>query len=441
MQSKRATPHHAARPSHGVTLIEALVALLVMSFGMVALVGLMANLRLGGDIAKQRGEAMRLAQADLADLRSFAVLTRPAGDTTMHAYDRIGPQPASPVTVANSNATFSLERDVTPLVKGSTEPQAETMSVTVTWQDRAGQQGSIKLDSIVSRTDPAFAGATGIAPPTNGVRVPGDRNPAIPSDATDLNDDHKRSAFRPSAGSTTVWVFNNLTGIITSVCTISTDTLLSSLTASVVAGCTKTTAFLVSGTIRFSFTSPANPTTPEAFALPSVSATVNLVPSQFSDPSDKTQLAGNANYAGTPQCFSDAPSGSDTRHAFVNYNCIVYPNGQTTPNWWGQVLLTGLSIGTDTTQFRVCRYSADYNGNGYTFKADAASGYAYLAGTKPRFFLIDNEEHPETYWGVTYSLVRQNFLIVRGDVACPTAPAPDPTHGIFIDYSTVQLQP
>lgn len=52
--------------SRGVSLVEALVALLVMSFGMVALVGILSNLRRSEDLARQRGEAQRIAQAEIA---------------------------------------------------------------------------------------------------------------------------------------------------------------------------------------------------------------------------------------------------------------------------------------------------------------------------------------------------------------------------------------
>lgn len=433
-----------AKRQRGVTLIEALVALLVMSFGMVALVGLMANLRRGGDVAKQRGEAMRIAQAELARLRAFAILQRPAGDTTTQDYDNgVVKADARDVPSENSNATYTLTRDVTPLVKGLAEPLARTVSVTVTWQDRANQQGRIKLDSVISRTDPAFSGATGISPPTNNVRTTTGRNPVIPGGASNLRDDKSRSAFRPGAG-TTVFVFNNLTGVITSVCSIPVGTPVSSLTADDVKGCTSTTAYLVSGTIRFSNASPANPTSPEANALPLVSASVSLTDSLFSvKQGSKDVLAPNRSYSGTPQCFSDAPSTPDNTRYFINYSCVVYPNTQPSPNWWGQVLLTGLDVGTKANQFRVCRYSADYNGNGYTFVGNATSGYAYLpsGGTKASFFVIDNEEHPDVYRGVTYSLARQNFLVVRGDVSCPPASAPNASSGIFVDYSTIQIQP
>ena len=215
-------------------------------------------------------------------------------------------------------------------------------------------------------------------------------------------------------------MFNNLTGVVVSICTIDTAVVLQS--AGDLTGCTQTSAYFVSGTIRFSNTNPANPTLPEAIALPSISVAITLAPSQFTYKNASNQdvlLPNGNNYPASPQCFTDAPTTATAAQTFVNYSCIVYPNTQSPANWWGTVLLGGLSIGTDPTQFRVCRYSADYNGNG----------------------VIDNEEHPASYAGVTYSLARQNFLVVRGDVACPTAPAPDASSGIFIDYSTVQLQP
>ncbi|MDP1008115.1 hypothetical protein, partial [Klebsiella pneumoniae] len=77
-------------------------------------------------------------------------------------------------------------------------------------------------------------------------------------------------------------------------------------------GCTSTTAYFLSGTIRFSNTNPANPKAPEALALPLVSATVDLTESKFSiKRGGRDELAPNRGYAGTPQCFSDAPTGID----------------------------------------------------------------------------------------------------------------------------------
>lgn len=406
---------------HGVTLIEALVALMVMSFGMVALVGLMSNLRHGADIAKQRGEAMRIAQAEQARLRAFSVLQRQADDPADAVqFVDVVTADADPRRPANSNATFTVSRDVTPFIKDGTEPQAQTVTVKVSWNDRSGREESLTLDSVVARTDPRFAGALSITPPADGIRMPDGRHPAIPVAAKDLGG---RSVYRPGSAGSTVWVFNNRTGVIVGKCSIPVATAVSSLTASDVESCNNNTVgYLVSGTIRFSNTSPANPAAPEATALP-LSVYLNLTPSQFTikDASNQDVLAPGGAYPISPsyECFSDAPTGTGSTQPFVNYSCIVYPNTQAPPNWWGQVLLSGLDLGTGEAQSKVCRYSADYNGN-----------------TR-----IDNEEHPAAYRGVSYSLARQNFLVVRGNVPCPTALPPNPSAGIFIDYSTVQLQP
>jgi hypothetical protein len=90
-------------------------------------------------------------------------------------------------------------------------------------------------------------------------------------------------------------------------------------------------------------------------------------------------------------------------------------------------VLTGFATGTTAAERRVCRYSADYNGSGDMYTGDKKA--------------LDNTEHPAVYGRVNRSLSRQNFLVVRGDQNCPTAPTIDPSAGVFADYSTLQLQP
>lgn len=445
MKPLRTSPRLRSFGQRGVTLIEALVALVVMSFGMVALVGLLSNLRHSGDIARQRSEAMHLAQAELEKLRAYSVLKKPDGAaSSVKDYDNDLLEEVEPQDIQgeNSNTTFRLSRQVLPLLRGVTpasgevEPQAtraQTVSVTVAWKDRAGAPQSLTLNSIISRADPVFTLAVGVTPPSDGVRLPNNRHPAIPPAAKDLGTG--RSAFRPPNGGTAVWVFNNLTGVITGKCEIGEGVVL---TASAVDSCkNNTVGYLVSGSIRFSNADAPNPARPEALALPSpLTAYLNLTPSQFKvrDSNGVYSLAPGGDYPESPNhvCFSDAPEPGVTTRTSVNYYCIVFPNTQTPRNWWGQVLLTGLDIGTSATTHKVCRYSADYNGNGYT----------HVPATDPNELdKIDNEEHPAAYQRVSYSLARQNFLVVRGDVSCPTAPAPDPVNGIFLNYSTVQIQP
>lgn len=426
MKPLQSQPLRLTRNQHGVTLIEALVALVVMSFGMVALVGLMGNLRYSGDIAKQRSEAMRIAQEELAKLRSFSVLdnseAKKAG-VTDYDNDIISLTEAKSINLNNGNTTFVVTRQVSPLVKDEAEPQARTVRVTVAWIDRANVEQKLFLDSVISRTDPIFSLALGVTPPTEGIRQPDKRNPVIPRTAKDLGTGV--SAFQPGGSGTAVWVFNNVTGFITSRCEVPAGTTLSTFDATSVEACDNdTVGYLVSGVIRFSELDAPNPSAPEADALPyPLTAYLNLTPSQFMvrNKEGALVLAPNGEYP-TPnqECFSDAPKSSTALQKLVNYYCIVFPNTQSPRNWWGQVKLKGLDIGTGATQYKVCRYSADYNGNGK----------------------IDNEEHPESYSAVSYSLARQNFLVMPGKetALCPKL-LPDVNASRFLDYSTYQIQP
>ncbi|RTL39004.1 MAG: hypothetical protein EKK53_17860 [Burkholderiales bacterium] len=424
----------------GVTLIEALVALLVMSFGMLALVGLMSNLRFGADLAKQRSEAMRIARAEIAQARDYSVLDRTAATpATTRAYSDIASfQQPKLLTPADSNTTYTVNRSVSALTTGG---DGKLVRLSVTWTDRTSQVQTVNLDTVIPRVDPVFSAALGFVP-QGGPRTPaGGRSPVIPADAKQLDKDN--SAFRPSSLGSTVWVFNNLTGAIVGKCTIPAGTPVSALTSADVATCNNNTnGLLLSGTVRFSNTNPPNPTVPEAMAIPlgidfnggnyllprwvngaPVRNAQGVIQTDSYTANPPTPAGGNPpNF----ECFNDSPPSAPSLQPFVNYYCIVY---QSTPGvvWSGKVVLTGFSVGTNSTDLRVCRYSADYNGSGDMFTADKR--------------LLDNAEHPEVYGQVRESLVRQNYLVVRGDRTCPTAPAVAPANGVFADYSTIQHQP
>ncbi|MBK9136249.1 MAG: prepilin-type N-terminal cleavage/methylation domain-containing protein [Betaproteobacteria bacterium] len=70
----------ARRPvGRGISLIEALVAMAIMAFGMLGVVGMQATLRANADAAKQRSEATRLAEEKIEQWRSFSVLPTTTG--------------------------------------------------------------------------------------------------------------------------------------------------------------------------------------------------------------------------------------------------------------------------------------------------------------------------------------------------------------------------
>jgi hypothetical protein len=110
----------------------------------------------------------------------------------------------------------------------------------------------------------------------------------------------------------------------------------------------------------------------------------------------------------------------ETGDRHLAYRCIVTPRAD--GRWSGRSAIapSGWSLGGGSGDRRVCRYVADADGSG---AIDA------------------NIEHPADYVDVAGALLAQNFLVVRGDQACPagsgddvvtagilTQPHPDPDH-------------
>jgi prepilin-type N-terminal cleavage/methylation domain-containing protein len=251
------------RSQRGVTLIEALVALVVMSLGMLAFAGLHARMRLNSDIARERSEAVRLAQRDMEDLRAYVDLP---------AYDAIAAN--SSLSAVGTTTTFTIARTV-----DSSNSLMKQLRVAYSWTDRAGQAQTVVVRSTVARSDPKIGVMMALAPNGSPVKDPLGRDVQIPIPAKNLGDG--TSVFKPNQGQGLAFVFSNDTGYVTRRCT-GVSAVTGQITTTTVAngtnGCQDLTnpAYLLSGYIRFSTGNTVNVTTPNDPPPNGGSATISI---------------------------------------------------------------------------------------------------------------------------------------------------------------------
>lgn len=348
----------------GVSLVEALVALAVMAFGMLGLVGMQTSMRMNADIAKQRSEAVRIAQERIEIARGYTALT---GDTGSFASIASVDEPDT-VTDYTTNTTYQWTASVpTPL----TDPPLKSLAVRVTWTDRNNQAQAVELHTGIAGVAPELAGSLGVQSaglpnaPING------RNPAIPRDAVPQSDGTSR--FTPPGSGDIGWVFNNVTGVITKICDASFTT------------CEVFDGLLLSGFVRFDYAPPFDTEVPSDASFPLQLRVNTTLPTSVS----------------TVNCFTDR------RTDYVAYYCAMPLTTSTPRRWSGTPELRGFNIADsvndgDDDRFRVCRYTPQ--------DTDTPSG--------------GNVDHPRTYTAVTTALTNQNYLVIRAGndndpYACP----------------------
>ena len=423
------TPSPHRRLQRGTTLLEALVAFLVLSLGMLTVVRVQTQLRFSSDVARQRTEAVRLGQEDLETLRAFSVLAASAGLSAYADLTSTSRQVDSASGYA-TNTRYTVARQIDP----ASTLRAKNATVTVSWSDRAGDAHQVVLNSMIAGTDPAYSGALALPRDAGQARGPLVRSLHIPLGAKDIG--NGTSAFKPASQGNVALLFDNRSGKVTGRCTgIAAATPTSALSVADLGTCDTRTGQLLSGAVRFSMASPplpgqANDAPPAlAIALALTGGTYPAAPACDGE-AMKTVVftaAGNLHVNAVPIAATPAalglPAWSDTGERHFAYTCVVYPlaSGQ----WSGRATVVpgGWAIGSAATERRVCRYTADFDGSG---GIDA------------------NIEHPADYAGVNGALAHQNFLVIKGSEACPAAPAVQVTGNgsdVFANLSTAAHQP
>jgi len=405
-------PRRSAHRQRGVTLIEALLAFLVLAGGMLSMARLQLHLQAHADLSRQRSEATRIAQEDIESLRAFAFLQAAAAASGATPYERIATVTSSVehLNGAAMNTVFQLTREI----NDSHSARLKAATVSVAWAARDGSEQRAVLDSVVAGENPVLAGALTLAPslltPTSGYA----RSPGIPASAKSLGDG--RSALKPGIAGSTAWVFDNLSAQVTQRCTDLPGSLTTrQLSVSDLTQCRELRGRWVSGTVRFSNASPPNPEAANDIPLDLAISLALTGVADAASPSCSTEALKTVQYlfadgvrreavplAAVPSSVGVA-EWNELGERYLVYQCVVPITG-TSGRWSGRSSLVplGWTLGTATRDHKVCRYATDLDRSG----------------------AIDrNEEHPAAYTDVDRSLMQQNFLVIPGDQACPTGSA------------------
>lgn len=303
----------------GFTLMEALVSLLVMAFGMLAIAGFQVTLSRNADVAKQRTEATRLAQEKLEQLRSFPNLTAYANQMVSST---IGTQ-----ETITTNATYTRTWGV---AAAGTVDTGRAVVVGVNWADRAGAAQQVQLFSSISASDPAEVGGLWFPLPDGKIlRRPKDRDIDIPIPAMPISGTDK-SYIPWTAG--TFLVFSNVSGDIVLKCT-STPTAGNIGDTNV---CTPSSGYILSGYI--------------SGGLVALATGISFSSTNW--------------MAGSPECVVDQAfdqnSPTTPLTGFKYYTCLIQPTDHdsspaTALVWTGRVDISGSFAGGTKT----CRYTTD----------------------------------------------------------------------------------
>lgn len=414
---KPTTPLPLRRPrQRGVSLIEAVVALAVMAFGILGVVGVQLTLRNNADIAKQRAQAVRIAQEAIEDWRGFTTLTLPLPTGHALAYEDIASAATTTVPTASAgvaNTTYTITR----WVEETTEPRGKSVRIQVAWTDRTGATQDVELSTRISGILPELSGAVSLPGRSLNNQQLGGRHGGVPVDAVDQGDGTSNFA-PPGAPSGVTWVFNNTTGVITSICVALPAPATST-------SCTAQNATLLAGFVRFAL-GGATPTAAPTGA--NAEFPTDLVPTALISTLDLELHTVSPSVI--HECYVSAVATS----TYLRYACAVVLPAPPTPtappvtSWTGTSYLTGLPLPsgsatdpsyTSNTVYRVCRYTP-----------------ATSAAT-----VVPNIDHPFEYTNVSSSLQNQNFLVIRAGDGTTAFTCPGDGPSPLVNGNTLPHQP
>lgn len=126
----------------GFVLIEALIALLLVSVGLLAISKLQVLSIAGAGEAKARSRAMTLSQQKLEQLRNILLLTDFNAGPLVSGTSNVAPQ-------GDDTATYTMTWTVS-----LTAPEQQLLQIRTTWTDRFNQPQQLDLNSLIAWDDP-----------------------------------------------------------------------------------------------------------------------------------------------------------------------------------------------------------------------------------------------------------------------------------------------
>lgn len=198
------------RAGRGFSLLEVLIAVVVLYFGLLALAALNGSLLRAGAESKARAAASALAQQVIEDARSFSFVSPPVGYTGATYTSLTTWAPAKTVSVGGVD--FTVNRTVGRFrPDGSTvdaaaafdpaSPEFKTVDVVVSWTGSDGSAEQVELKDSIASLSPADALNVIKAPleavrgPEVWIEPPNKDNPAVVPIA--VGDDQSAASSNP----------------------------------------------------------------------------------------------------------------------------------------------------------------------------------------------------------------------------------------------------
>lgn len=219
-----------AKKQSGFSMVETLVALIIMSFGLVALVRFQINMVGYGGLIKAKTVATTLAQEKMEELRNQILVTDTRLNDTVttpasgnlcgsgFAYDDVSGGgvtnagiDANPDRITKVNTNFIRCYQIVTTAATSTQPQYKTIATKMLWVDHSNTTQTVSLNSIITWNDPAdsaFVASTGTNPnilttPSGGAVLGGD-NTYTPGSVPGTSNGDGTTTYQPGDGTTEI---------------------------------------------------------------------------------------------------------------------------------------------------------------------------------------------------------------------------------------------